>query len=101
MSETEVPDGLDVGIARAVRLLMEHGVETYESCQGGAGHCYPEPTVRFHGQREAGFHALAVAQTYALPVAKIGRIWNVIDGEPTGPHWEMVFSRMVPETLNG
>jgi len=49
---------LDSGIRDAVRILAEAGVETCESCQGGKGHAYPEPTIRFYGERSAGFHAL-------------------------------------------
>jgi hypothetical protein len=41
--------GLDPGIVDFVRVLQEAGVETTESCQGGEGHTYPEPTVRFNG----------------------------------------------------
>ena len=43
---------LDSGIRDAVRILAEAGVETFESCQGGEGHAYAEPTVRFHGDRD-------------------------------------------------
>lgn len=81
---------LDLGIARAVKVLRDGGVETFESCEGGEGHAYPEPTIRFHGQRGAGWHALSVAQTYRLPVLSLRRIWPVNDGEPTGPYWELV-----------
>jgi hypothetical protein len=35
---------LDPGIAKAVKILNKFGIQTYESCQGGAGHSYPEPT---------------------------------------------------------
>jgi len=27
-----------------------------------------------------------------LKPSKLGRIWTVIDGEPTGPFWEMTFT---------
>ena len=33
--------GLDPGIAGAVAVLREAGVETFESCEGGHGHAYP------------------------------------------------------------
>jgi len=52
---------LDQGIATTVRLLVNAGVETFESCQGGEGHAYPLPTVRFHGPPAEGFRAYAVA----------------------------------------
>jgi hypothetical protein len=44
-ADTDFPD-LDPGIRQAVRILREAGVETFESCEGGERHAYPEPTVR-------------------------------------------------------
>lgn len=89
---SEYDPALDPGIARAVSVLSSAGVETFESCEGGSGHAYPEPTVRFHGDRQAGFAALAAAMAGKLPVASLRRVWPIIDGEPTGPWWEMTFS---------
>lgn len=63
-----------------VNVLTSAGIETFESCEGGAGHAYPEPTVRFHGHRAEGFRALAVALEYGPPsegltagLASVGR----------------------------
>lgn len=97
MSDPEIVAALDPGIRGAVRLLLDAGVETFESCQGGPGHAYLEPTVRFHGGPGEGFRALGVAMTVALPVYALRRIWRMIDGEPTGPHWEMTFRKEVPD----
>lgn len=83
--------GLDPGIAGYVNALRGHGIETFESCQGGKGHAYAEPTVRFHGGRSEGMRALAVALMNAWPVASVRRTWPIIDGEATGPYWEMTF----------
>ena len=83
--------GLDPGIAEAVEILRTAGVETFESCQGGEGHAYPEPTVRFSGQIAAGWHALGVCLDYGLPVHTLRRIWSIDDYAPTGPYWEVVF----------
>ena len=33
-------------------ILRENGVETVESCQGGAGHAFPEPTIKFSGGKK-------------------------------------------------
>lgn len=85
---------LDPGIAPFVAALSDDGVETFESCDGGDGHAYAEPTVRFHGDRAEGFRALAVAQRKGLPVASLRRVWPILDNEPTGPWWEMTFSRL-------
>lgn len=82
---------LDKGIEREVKILRENGIETFESCEGGKGHAYPEPTVRFHGGHAEGFKALSIALEYGLKVASLRRIWTVNDGEPTGPWWELVF----------
>ncbi len=81
----------DEGIRLAVEILNTAGIETFESCEGGDGHAYSEPTVRFHGDRTEGFKALSVALQNNLPVSSIGRIWTTNDGEPTDPYWEIVF----------
>ena len=84
---------IDRGIAREVRILSENGVETFESCEGGAGHSFPEPTVRFHGDRAEGFRALAIALQFGLRVDQLRRYYSIQNGEPTGPHWEMTFHK--------
>ena len=84
---------LDADIAGAVVALRGHGVETFESCQGGEGHAYPEPTVRFHGDASEGLRAVAAAMKEGLPVAELRRIWPVHDEELTGPWWEITFAR--------
>lgn len=94
LMELEPPyDSLDPGIRDIVRLLYEGGVEVFESCQGGEGHSYPAPTVRFAGQRQDGFRALALALALCArkKVSFLRRIWTVLDDEPTGPYWEIVF----------
>lgn len=90
---------LDDGIAPYVTILRAAGVETCESCEGGEGHTYPEPTVRFDGEQYEGFRALGIAMRHGLPVAELRRVWDVIDGEPTGPLWEMVFYEPAPPEL--
>jgi hypothetical protein len=52
-------EGLDAGILPVVQVLAQNGVETFESCEGGEGHAFYEPTVRFHGNHAEGFRALA------------------------------------------
>lgn len=84
---------LDAHIADAVVALRENGVETFESCQGGPNHAYPEPTVRFHGDTSEGLRAVAAAMKEGLPVAELRRVWPVQDNELTGPWWEITFVR--------
>jgi len=93
MKERTFAPPLDEGIRRAVELFCRAGIETYESCEGGKGHAYPEPAIRFEGDRSEGFRALAVALQHGLPVSRLSRIWTIEDGEPTGPTWEVVFWR--------
>lgn len=92
---TEIGKGLGLPLDRwigyAVKVLRDAGIETYESCQGGPGHAFKEPTIRFHGQRGVGFRAVSVALDYGLPVFSIRRCWTVRGGELHGPYWEMTF----------
>lgn len=83
---------LDVGIRHAVLVLRRGGIETFESCEGGGGHAFPEPTIRFHGDMASGFRAFAVAKEAGLPVFSLRLAYRVIDGLMTGPWWEMVLS---------
>jgi hypothetical protein len=92
-SPLSVPDGLDSGIAPWVHLLRSCTFETFESCEGGEGHAYPIPTIRFSGERSEGFRALALLLQRGVPVAELLRVWPVLDGEPTGPYWQVTFSR--------
>jgi hypothetical protein len=85
---------LDTGIRRAVLILRRAGVETFESCDGGDGHAFPEPTIKFHGNAWAGFKAFAIAMENGLPAARVQYVWHEVDGHLHGPWWEIVFSRV-------
>lgn len=82
---------LDDGIKKYVELLQHAGIETCESCQGGVGHAFPVPTIRFLGDRSEGWRALAIAQQADFPLAELRRVWPILDGEPAGPVWEITF----------
>jgi hypothetical protein len=86
-----VISGLDPKIAPYVEKLRAAGIETFESCQGGKGHSAVEPIVRFFGDKSEGFRALDVALKNGLPVFDLRRYWQIIDGEPCGPYWELAF----------
>lgn len=88
------PGKFDRGIRAAVKQLQQEGAETVESCEGGAGHAYSEPTIRFRGTPEAGWRALAICLAFGFPILCLRRVWYVLDAnEPTGPDWEIVFRR--------
>jgi hypothetical protein len=79
-----IPGKLDPGICHAVERLRAGGIETFESCQGGPGHAFREPTIRFHGTPEAGWRAVALCLAYGLPITALRRVWDVLDAnEPT------------------
>lgn len=85
---------LDEGIAYFVHVLNEAGIDTFESCQGGPGHAYPEPTIRFHGHvRIDGVYAVSVARKYNLPVSELRLTFPIEDGNLTGPYCELTFYR--------
>lgn len=89
---TDLGSPLDPQIEPAVLALRAAGVETFESCQGGPGHAFTEPTVRFYGDTAEGMRALAAALRADLHVQELRRVWPVIDLEPTGPWWELTFA---------
>lgn len=87
---------LDEGIREIVIMLVANGVETFESCEGGPGHSFAEPTVRFEGASSEGLRALSVALENGLPISRLRRTWGLIDGLIHGPWWEMTF--LLPKT---
>lgn len=88
---SEPIEGLDPGIAPYVEALRQAGVETFESCEGSKGHAAVEPIVRFYGDKSEGFRALDAALKRGLPVRDLRRYWQIVDGEPCGPYWELTF----------
>ena len=71
---------LDKGIEKPMRVLHDASVETYESCEGGPGHSYPEPTIlRLLTLSIQGgttltkrFSACAIATVFSLDVVAFG-----------------------------
>ena len=91
-----VPGKLDRGIEKAVRTLQANDIETFESCEGGEGRAYPEPTVCFTGGREAGWRAVGLWLAYGFQILCLRRVWYVLDAnEPNGPRWKITFREKV------
>lgn len=84
---------LDKGIERLVRVLRYHGVQTLQSCEGGEGHAFIEPTVRFDGEDGEGFRVLGIALSYGFPVKCVRKVWDVDGREPTERFWEIILTR--------
>jgi hypothetical protein len=76
---------IDTEVRRYVEILNKHGIE---SCQSGDGQ-----TIRFHGNSSEGFRAFAIAKTHGFPVSDLRRVWSDVDGELTGPDWELTFQK--------
>lgn len=91
---------LDAGIRRAVLMLRSAGVETFESCEGGAGHAFPDPTIKFHGGAWAGYRAFAAAVECGLPVLRIQKVYGVSGAQLEGPWWEIVFRTTASDQSN-
>lgn len=96
---TDTP--LDLGIRYAVLVLRSVGIETIESCEGGPGHSFPEPTVKFCGSSWAGYRAFAAAMEYGLPVLQLNRVHDCNDGQLDGPYWTLVFKKPLDQEESG
>ena len=70
-----LPHTLDPLIRPVVELLNAHGFKTYESCQGGEGHCYQEPTVRFFGSEFDLIRAYEICKCYNINVYEAKRVF--------------------------
>ncbi len=70
---------IDPLILPAVKILNNHGFETFESCQGGEGHCYHEPTVRFFGDEFSLIRAYETCRCYGLNVSAAKRVFMKVD----------------------
>jgi hypothetical protein len=88
---------LDFGIRDAVLALRAAGIETFESCEGGKGHAFPDPTIKFQGGPWAGYRAFAAAMERGLPVLRIQQVYGVSGNHLEGPWWEMIFHTTVKE----
>src|ERR1700734_2871104 len=82
---------IDQNIVNEVNILWNNGINITESCQGGQGHPYPEPTIRFSGGINEGLKAVSIAIEFGLKIINLKRVWSIIDGEIVGPEWEIVF----------
>lgn len=69
---------VDELIRPAVLILNKHGFKTFESCQGGEGHCYPQPTIRFEGSEFDLIRAYEVCEIYKLPVYEAKRVFRKV-----------------------
>jgi hypothetical protein len=92
-------DKIDPLILPAVEILNKHGFKTFESCQGGEGHCFAEPTVRFEGTEFDLIRAHEVCEFYGLPVSDARRVYrkiseNIGENTPLLWRWDTPFNEL-------
>ena len=80
---------LDPKISFPVRILHEHGIDTYESCQGGEGHCFKYPVIRFNGDKTEGYKAFDILAKHGFVVHHLQRCWTVTNNEIGAPYWQL------------
>lgn len=99
----ELPSNIDKRILPAVQVLNEHGFKTFESCEGGHGHAFIEPTVRFIGSELDLIRAYEICKLYDLPVYEVRRVYRKVpvykdDNSPfiklMGETWEHPFNEI-------
>jgi len=89
---------LDPGIRFAVRVLhAAGGIETSQSCEGGVGHAYPDPTIDLVDDEGAGLRAVAALTVYGLDVWTLSRVWPIRHGMPCDVLWRVTLRRAWPE----
>ena len=79
---------IDEGIIPVIKLLMKHGYQTSESCQGGPGHGYLYPTVLFYATQQGCVDALAMlrANGYEMYSCRLTKNRRT-PGYRSSPYW--------------
>jgi len=100
MAEVCLPLDIDELILPAVKILNEYGFKTFESCQGGQGHSFFEPTVRFEGSEFDLIRAYEICELCGLPVYQARRVFRKTpvykkDNTPIGDVWETPFNEII------
>ena len=75
----EILSVVDDGIRPVVEILNNHGFKTFELCEGGKGHCYSDPTVRFYGSEIDLIRAFEICLCYKLNVFEVKRVYRKED----------------------
>lgn len=100
MMADEWYEKLDAGIRFPVRVLhAAGGIETCQSCEGGAGHAYDRPSIDLvsSGSDAIGFRALAALTEYGIDVWDVAIIWAVKHGLPYERIWRVALRHTYPD----
>ena len=74
--EIEIINAVDEIIRPAVKIMLEHGFCTFESCQGGEEHPFTEPTIRFWGTEFDLMIAYELCKHYKFNVSCVRRVYE-------------------------
>lgn len=66
---------IDTGILPALKILRAFGFDTFESCEGGKGHAFPDPTIKFWGDEFDCIRAYELCEQFGLNVFRARRIF--------------------------
>ena len=101
----DTPSGempIDDGIMPAVHIMWDNGFDTFESCEGGEGHAYFEPTIRFLGTEFDLIRAYEVWTANGLIVGEVKRVYrkctSIYDKEGKrilGHGWEQPINEII------
>jgi len=91
---------IDDGIKKAVIILRENDFETFASCQGGEGHCYEDPTIRFYGNEFDLIRAWETCTLNGLEVFEAKRVFRKVDLydkklNSKGLSWDKPFNEII------
>lgn len=89
MGLKEFDPPLDPSFERLLNTYLRRILKHLNRVRAEKGHACSEPTVRFHGNRSEMCKAVGVALSMGFWVKELKRVWPGIDGELTGPYWEM------------
>jgi len=96
-----VVKNLDDGIKDAVILLNKFGFKTFESCQGGKGHCYDVPTIRFFGDEFDLIRAYELCMLHSINVYEAKRVYrktsvylDATNGDNIGENWDKPYNEL-------
>lgn len=92
---------IDEGIREAVKILSENGFDTFESCEGGEGHSFDLPIVRFNGNIKNCKQAYTLCENAGLNILTCERVFRktpIYASEkeyPSGYRWDTPFNQIV------
>lgn len=94
---------IDESIKPIVDILIQHGFKTFESCSGGQGHAFYEPTIRFKGNEFDLIRAYEICMMYGFQPLEVKRVYRKVDlwdnieqkYKGSSPIWDKPFNEII------